>query len=61
MRRIGWIADAAQRVIGFHAAGEIEGSIMEQRPAAMRALCRAQIDADFRFQFWVDTIQKVLQ
>ena len=46
VRRVGIVADRLQGEIGLHAGGEIERAAMEQRPAAMRALDRAQIDGD---------------
>ena len=45
VRRVDAVADHLQREIGFHAGAHVEGAVMKQRPAAMRALDAAQIDA----------------
>ena len=46
VRRIDVVADHLQREIGLHAGAHVEGAVVEQRPAAMRALDAAQIDGD---------------
>ena len=46
VRRVDVVADHLQREIGLHARADVEGAVMEQRPAAMRALNAAQIDRD---------------
>ena len=44
-RRVDVVADHLEREIGLHARAHVEIAVMEQRPAAMRALDAAQIDA----------------
>ena len=61
VRRVGGIADHLQREIGFHAGREVEGAIVEQRPAAMRALDRAQIHGDLALQVRVHAVEEMLQ
>ena len=46
MRRIDGIADGLEREIGLHAGADVEGALVEKRPAAMGALDAAQIDGD---------------
>ena len=45
VRRVDGVADHLEREIGLHARAHVEGAVVEQRPAAMRALDAAQIDA----------------
>ena len=40
------VADHLQREIGLHAGADVEVAVVEQRPAAVRALDAAQIDGD---------------
>ena len=47
------VADHLQREVGLHARAHVEFAVMEQRPAAMRALDAAQIDADLALQLEV--------
>jgi hypothetical protein len=50
VRRIRRIADHFQGEISFHAGARVVGAVMEQRPAAVRALLAAKVAADTRFQ-----------
>ena len=61
VRRVRVVADRLQRVIRLDAGRQVEGAVMEQWPAAMLTLDRAQIDADLRLQGRVDAGQKMLQ
>ena len=61
MRRIRIIPDRLQREIRLHARRDIERPVMEQRPAAMRALNPAKIDPDRGLQIRVDPVQKMLE
>ena len=48
VRRLRLVADHLEREIGFHRRAHVEVAVVEQRPAAMRALDAAQIDGDLR-------------
>src|SRR5215467_611927 len=53
---VGRIADQLERVIGLHARAHVEGALVEQRPAAMRALHAAQVDRDLALELGVDRL-----
>ena len=50
MRSIDGIADHLQREIGLDAGAHVEGTVLNQRPAAMVALNAAQIVRDLGFE-----------
>ncbi len=60
VRRVDIVADHLEREIGFHRRGDIESALVIERPAAMRALDAAQIDADLLFQFQVRRLGQVM-
>ncbi len=53
MRRVDVVADHLQRKVGFHARRDVEGAVLEERPAAMLALAAAQINGDLAFELGV--------
>ena len=55
------VAEALKREVGLHAGGKVEGAIVEQRPAAVRALYLQQIHADARLQGRIDPVEIVLE
>ena len=61
VRRVRIVADRLQREIRLHAGRQVERPVMEQRPAAVRALDRPQIDADLRLQRRIDAVEEMLQ
>ena len=61
VRRVGIVADRLQREIRLDAAGQVERAVVEQRPAAVRALHRPQVNADLALQCRVDPVQEVLE
>ena len=50
VRRVGRVADHLQREIGLDAGAHVEGAVVEQRPAAVRALDAAQVDSDLALE-----------
>ena len=60
VRRVDLVADHLEREIGFHAGANVEGSVVKQRPAAMRALHAAQIIGDLSFQRRVDRLCPIM-
>ena len=61
MRSLRGVADHLEREIGFDRRADIEGAVVEQRPAAMlAALDAAQIDTDLALQLEVRLFAKVM-
>ena len=54
------VADHLQREIGFHGRAHVEVAVVEQRPAAMRALDAAQIGGDLGFERGVDRLGEIM-
>ena len=50
MGRVDGIADHLEGVVSLHAGADIEGALMEQRPAAMGGLDAPEIAGDLRFE-----------
>ena len=50
VRRVDVVADHLQREIGLHRRRDVEGAAVIQRPAAVRALDAAQVEADLALQ-----------
>jgi hypothetical protein len=50
VRRVDVVADHLEREVGLHAGAHVELARVKQRPAAMRTLDAAQIDADLALQ-----------
>jgi hypothetical protein len=61
VRGLDIVADQLQGIVGLDAGGDVESAVVEQRPAAMRALDTAQIDADLALQVGLDAVQEVFQ
>ena len=61
VRRVRIVPDRLQREIRLDAGRDVERAIMEQRPAAMRALDAAQINADLRLQRRIDPVEEMFQ
>ena len=60
VRRVDIVADHLERIIGLHARRGIERAAVEQRPAAMRALDTAEIDADLRLDHRVARLAQIM-
>ena len=61
VRRGRVVADGFQREVGLDAGGDVEGAVVEQRPAAVVALDAAEIDADLGLEHRVDAVEVVFQ
>src|SRR5438477_10604079 len=61
MRGVDRVASRLQREIGLYRSAEIGSAPVEQRPAAVRALDRANIPRDPPLQFRLDTTEIVLE
>ena len=60
MWRVDIVADHFEREIGFDAGAHIERAVLEQRPAAVRALRATQIIGDFAIEHGVDGLVAVV-
>ncbi len=60
VRGVDVVADHLEREVGLHARAHVEVALVKQRPAAMRALDAAQIDADLAFQLEVRRLGEVV-
>ena len=60
VRRVDVVADHLEREIGLHARAHVEVAVVEQRPAAMRALDAAQIDGDLGFERGIDRLGEIV-
>ena len=59
-RRVDGVADHLQREIGLHRRADVESAVVEQRPAAVRALDAAQIDGDLGFERRIDRLAEIM-
>ena len=61
VRRVDGVADDLQRKVRLDAGADVERPVVEERPAAVRALRPAQIDADPRLERRVGLAQVALE